>query len=427
MVIAYDDGVWAGSQSGRNHIKFDRAVRVADEQSLPVVFFGEGVGGRSGDTDGAGAGYGSGAQTLTYEVWPRLSGKVPLIGITGGWCFAGNASILGCCDVIIATNDAMIGMGGPAVIAGGGLGNFLPEEIGPMTDQVPNGVVDILVDNEEAAVAAAKQYLSYFQGRVDDWSCVDQRELRHVIPENRLRAYDVRRVIELLADTGSVLELRPRFGIGVITALVRIEGRPVGVIANNNAHLGGAVDSPASDKLCRFAQICDAFNIPILSLLDTPGMMVGPEVERTALVRHCNNIFVTLANARCPRMAIVLRKAYGLAAQAMTMGCTRTPTFTLSWPTGEFGGMNLEASVLLGHRHRLAEIGDLDERAAAYEALVTDAYARGSALNVASTFEIDGVIDPADTRARIVGALDAVPDEEAEPLRRGRSTYISTW
>ncbi|MBU6317299.1 MAG: biotin/lipoyl-binding protein, partial [Acidobacteria bacterium] len=335
-VMSYDYTVLAGTQGGQNHRKKDRLFELAAELGLPVVFFTEGGGGRPGDTDMMGV---SGLDCLAFMYFAELSGRVPLVGINAGYCFAGNAAILGCCDVVIATADSNIGMGGPAMIEGGGLGVFEPTEIGPMSVQQSNGVVDIAVPDEAAAVEAAKQYLGYFQGRTDDWDCADQRELRHVIPEDRKRGYDVHRVIQGLFDTGSVLELRRDFGLGMVTALARVEGRPVGVVANNPSHLAGAIDSDGADKAARFLQLCDAFDIPVVTLVDTPGMMVGPEVEKTALVRHCTRLFVTGANISVPMISVVLRKSYGLGAQAMMGGSTKAPLACVAWPTGEFGGM----------------------------------------------------------------------------------------
>ena len=280
-VMAYDYTVLAGTQGAYNHHKMDRVIELAQRWLLPTVFFCEGGGGRPGDTEGGGGG-----GTRGFELWGKMSAVAPTVGITSGRCFAGNAALLGCCDTIIATKGSNIGMGGPAMIEGGGLGVFRPEDIGPVEVQEPNGVIDILVEDEAAAVATTKQYLSYFQGPVSEWSCSDQRLLRQVIPENRLRVYDIRELIRTLADEGSVLEIRPNFGTTMITALLRIEGRPMGVIANNPKVLGGAIDSDGSDKAARFMQICEAYDIPILSLSDTPGMMVGPEIEKTALVRR---------------------------------------------------------------------------------------------------------------------------------------------
>lgn len=422
LVLAYDYTVLAGTQGQQNHRKKDRLFDLAESMRRPVVFFTEGGGGRPGDTDGIGV---AGLDCLAFTWFARLSALVPLVGITTGRCFAGNAALLGCCDVVIATKDANIGMGGPAMIEGGGLGAFRPEEVGPMADQVANGVVDLLVEDEAEAVIAAKKYLGYFQGRFQQWQCEDQRLLRTLIPENRLRVYDVHTVIEALADIDSILELRKDFGVGMVTVLARVEGRPIGIIANNSTHLAGAIDSEGADKASRFMQLCDAFDIPLLFLCDCPGIMVGPEVEKTALVRHAARMFVTGANLSVPFFTIILRKSYGLGAQAMAGGSFKATQFTVSWPTGEFGGMGLEGAVKLGYRKDLAAIEDPDERRKLYEAMVERMYKRGKAVNTASTFEIDDVIDPADSRHWIMGALKNAP--EPVPRAGKKRPCIDTW
>jgi acetyl/propionyl-CoA carboxylase alpha subunit/acetyl-CoA carboxylase carboxyltransferase component len=406
VLMSYDYTVLAGTQGKQNHHKKDRMFEVAEKSRLPVIFFTEGGGGRPGDTDGLGV---SGLDCRAFALWAELSGLVPLIGINSGRCFAGNAALLGCCDVVIATQDSNIGMGGPAMIEGGGLGIFRPEEIGPIEIQSANGVVDVAVADEAEAVQVAKRYLSYFQGPIKSWECADQRLLRTAIPENRLRIYDVRKVIEALADSDSVLELRRSFGLGMVTALARIEGRPIGVIANNPRHLAGAIDSPGADKAARFMQLCDAFDIPILFLCDCPGIMVGPEVEKTALVRHASRMFVTGASLTVPFFTIILRKGYGLGAQTMAGGGFKRPFFTVAWPTGEFGGMGLEGAVKLGFRKELAAIEDPVERKALFEKMVSKMYEHGKAVSVASHFEIDDVIDPAESRKWIVAALESAP------------------
>jgi len=434
VVLSYDYTVLAGTQGAINHPKTDRMLELAKKWRLPVVFFTEGGGGRAG-TGGRRAGGSSVSEgdgfagrpldTPTFSTMGRLSGLVPIVGINSGRCFAGNAALLGCCDVIIATSDSNIGMGGPAMIEGGGLGVFTPEEVGPMSVQVPNGVVDVAVDDEAAAVQVAKQYLSYFQGPVSRWECADQRILRAVVPENRLRMYDVRRVIEGLADTGSVLELRRHYGLGMITAFIRIEGRPMGVIANNPAFLAGAIDSDGSDKAARFMQLLDAFDIPLLVLCDTPGMMVGPEVEKTALVRHCSRLFVTGANLTIPHFTIVLRKAYGLGAQAMAGGSFKEPFFAVAWPTGEFGGMGLEGQVKLGFRNELAAIEDPQERLQRYEHLVARAYERSRAIHQGVSFGVDDVIDPMDTRKWVLNGLSSIRPPAARHEKKRRN--VDTW
>lgn len=420
LVMGYDFTVFAGTQGAMNHKKMDRMLFLARDQKLPIVLLAEGGGGRPGDTDVAGV---AGLDTPSFHTFATLSGKVPLVGMTAGRCFAGNAALLGCCDVIIATADSNIGMGGPAMIEGGGLGVYQPEEVGPADVQRKNGVIDIFVKDEEEAIEACKTYLSYFQGPVETWEAGDQRLLRHAIPENRLRAYDIGRVIEGLADKGTVLELRKDFGIGIKTALIRMEGRPMGLIANNPYHLGGAIDAEAADKAARFMQLCDAFGLPILSLCDTPGFMVGPEIEKEAQVRHVSRMFVTAANMSVPLFAVVLRKGYGLGAQAMTAGSFHAPFFNISWPTGEFGGMGLEGAVRLGYRREMEAIEDLEERDAFYRKMVDRYYENGKATNMASFLEIDAVIDPAETRHWIVRGLKSLPPMEAKPSR----AFIDTW
>jgi acetyl/propionyl-CoA carboxylase alpha subunit len=422
IAMSYDYTVLAGTQGTQNHRKKDRMFEIAEEWRLPVVFFTEGGGGRPGDTDGIGV---AGLDCMAFNYFGKLSGLVPLVGITSGRCFAGNAALLGCCDVVIATKNSNIGMGGPAMIEGGGLGVFRPEEVGPAEVQAANGVIDVLVEDEADAVAVAKKYLSYFQGRIADSACADQRRLRTIIPENRLRIYDVREVIETLADTDSVLELRRGFGLGMITALARIDGRPVGIVANNPVHLAGAIDSNGADKAARFMQLCDAFDIPLLFLVDTPGIMVGPEIEKTGLVRHASRMFVTGANVSVPVFTIILRKAYGLGAQAMAGGSFKAPMFTVSWPTGEFGGMGLEGAVKLGYRNELAAIEDPEKRRALYEEMVARSYERGKAVNTASLFEIDDVIDPIDSRRWISRALASVPPPRER--REKKRPNIDTW
>ncbi len=419
-VMAYDYTVLAGTQGWRNHHKKDRLLGLAHQWKLPTVLFAEGGGGRPGDVDMPII---AGLNNHTFSQFAALSGKVPVVGVVHGRCFAGNAALLGCADVIIATQAANIGLGGPAMIEGGGLGLFRPEEIGPAADLHHNGVIDILVADEAAAVAATRQYLGYFQGRTQGWSAGDARALRHLIPENRLRVYDMRAVLHALADTGSVLELRTGFGAGMVTALIRIEGRPIGVFANNPHHLGGAIDPDGADKAARFMQLCNAHGLPILSLCDTPGFMVGPEVERQAQVRHACRLFVTAAHLQVPCFTVVVRKGYGLGAQAMAVGGFDAPVFTVAWPTGEFGGMGLEGAVKLGYRKELEAAAEGPERAALYDQLVAQQYASGSAINMATTLEIDAVIDPAETRTWLTRGLAST----GTPSKSSGARFVDVW
>jgi acetyl-CoA carboxylase carboxyltransferase component len=417
VAMSYDYTVLAGTQGHRNHAKKDRLFEVAERRRLPVVLFAEGGGGRPGDVDMPIV---AGLDCRAFALFAGLSGLVPLVGIASGYCFAGNAALLGCCDVVIATEDASIGMGGPAMIEGGGLGVFHPAEVGPIDMQHANGVVDLRAADDAEAVALARRYLSYFSGRPGPpGPAADQERLRELIPEQRKRVYEVRPVIDALFDEGSVLELRDGWGTGMVTALARVDGKPLGVVANDPMHLGGAIDADGADKAARFLQLCDAFGLPVLFLCDTPGFMVGPEAERTATVRHFARMFLAGANVSVPTGTIVLRKGYGLGAQAMAGGGFKAPLFTVAWPTAEFGAMGLEGAVRLGMRRELEAIEDEQERERVFEATVAAAYERGRGVNMAAYGEIDDVIDPADSRRWIATLFDPPPpDWRSRPGKR---------
>jgi acetyl-CoA carboxylase carboxyltransferase component len=418
VVMAYDATVLAGTQGMRNHQKTDRLLEIAGRNRLPVVLFAEGGGGRPGDTDMPIV---AGLHVTTFASLARLNGQVPLMGIVAGRCFAGNAALVGCCDVIIATAGSNIGMGGPAMVEGGGLGVYPPEAIGPSGVQHGNGVIDLLVEDEAEAVREARRYLSYFQGPVTAFHAPDAAQLREVVPENRLRVYDSRAALEGIVDAGSLLALRAGFGRGIHTALGRIEGRPVGLLANNPLHLGGAIDADAADKAARFMQLCDAHGLPLVSLIDTPGFMVGPQIEEQAQVRHVSRMFVAAARLRVPFFSVVLRKGYGLGAMAMAAGGFHAPEFTVAWPSGEFGAMGLEGAVRLGYRKELEAVPEGAEREALFQQLLAKQYENGQALNMAATLEIDAVIDPAETRAWLSRGL------ASSRVREPGGPSIDTW
>ncbi len=431
-VMAYDYTVLAGTQGVFNHRKSDRLLELAERSRLPVILLAEGGGGRPGDVDWLGV---AGLDCTTFQRFARLSGQVPLVGIVAGRCFAGNAALLGCCDVIVAAEGASIGMGGPAMIEGGGLGRVEADAVGPLDVQGPNGVIDIRVADEAAAIAAARQYLGYFQGDIAyaspaDAPAADQLPLRLALPANRNALYDPRRIVETVFDAGSVLELRREFGGGVITGLARLGGRPVALAASQPRHLGGALDAPACDKLARFMQLADAHGLPLVTFVDTPGFMVGPESEKTAMVRHAARLFINAAALRVPVASVVLRRGYGLGAMALTAGHFHAPVATAAWPSGEFGAMGIEGAVRLGFRKEL-EAAPEAEREALFQRLVAAAIERGQALNMASHLEIDEVIDPADTRAWLLRVLAAHGNDggnrtETVQLARGRR-FVDAW
>lgn len=420
-VLSYDYTVMAGTQGALGHRKKDRLFELIERMRLPTVFFAEGGGGRPGDTDHPVV---SALDVRAFALWARLSGVVPRIAIVKGRCFAGNAVIAGCSDLIVATEDVSIGMGGPAMIAGGGLGEVHPDEVGPVDMQSRNGVLDVVVADEAEAVAVAKQLLGYFQGAVGAWTAPDQTRLRDLVPERERRAYDVRPIIETLADEGSVTFLRERFAPEMVTAFARIDGRPVGVIANNTVHMAGTITSDASDKAARFLQLCDAFGIPILSLVDTPGFMVGPKDEATGLVRHASRLLVAGAALDVPFVAVVLRRGYGLGAQAMVGGSLHEPLLTVAWPGAHLGPMGLEGAVRLGLRKELEAIEDEQEREQRVRDVTAAAQENAKAINAAQLFELDDVIDPAETRDVVARTFAAATQASAPP--RGRR-FVDTW
>jgi len=410
-VIVNDYSVLAGTQGYFHHRKLDRLCELAGELSLPLIMYTEGGGGRPGDTDVATQI--AGLNIKSFSTWAALSGKVPRIAVNNGYCFAGNAALFGCADFCIATRTSWIGMAGPAMIEGGGMGKHEPTAIGPIEVQEKNGVVDIVAEDEAHATALAKQLLSYFQGAVSDWETVPQETLRDAIPEDRRWGYPVRRIIETIADTGSFLELQRIYGRSIITGFIRLEGKPVALLANDCQQLGGAVDATAAEKAARFLQICDAFSLPVLSLTDTPGFMVGPESEMQGAVRRMSSLFLAGSKLRVPVVAIFLRKAYGLGAMAMTGGRVVAPVYAAAWPTGEVGGMGLEGAVRLGFKKELEAQQDPQLREQLFQQLVARMYEVGKASEAASYLELDAVIDPAATRTVVLRALAAASKPQA--------------
>ncbi len=454
-VLSYDYTVLAGTQGALGHRKKDRLFELIERMKLPTVLFAEGGGGRPGDTDFPVV---SALDTRAFALWAKLSGLVPRIAVVKGMCFAGNAMLAGCSDLIVATEDASIGMGGPAMIAGGGLGEVAPEDVGPISMQAPNGVVDLVVADEHEAVAEVKRLLGYFQGPLpcpspavraragrsstdsaneendfgDDQASdgnrasggvPDQKKLRELVPARERRAYPVKPIIETLADENSTTFLRERYAPELATALVRIEGRPVGIIANDTMHMAGAITSDAADKAARFMQLCDAFGLPVVSLVDTPGIMVGPKAEQTGLVRHASRLLLAGAALRVPLIAVILRRGYGLGAQAMTGGSLHEPLLTVAWPSAHLGPMGLEGAVRLALRRELEAIEDKDERERRVKELTAAAQENAKALNAATLFELDDVIDPAETRSVIAATLTAAAGVPREPGRR----YVDSW
>ncbi len=421
-VLAYDYTVLAGTQGVFNHAKADRLLDLAARQRWPLVLFAEGGGGRPGDVDWPGV---AGLDCTTFARLAALSGQVPLVGIAAGYCFAGNAALLACCDVVIATAGSSLGLGGPAMIEGGGLGRVAPQDVGPAAELAAAGAIDLLVPDEAAAVAAAKQVLALLGGEVVPAQAPARapETLRAALPANRSAVFEPAALLAAVVDADSLLELRPGFGRGLLTALARIEGRPVALLASRPQPLGGALDAPACDKLARFQQLADAHGLPLLSFIDCPGFMVGPDSERMAMLRHAGRVFVGGAALRVPRLAVVLRRGFGLGAMALAGGHFHVPLAICAWPGAEFGAMGLEGAVRLGYRKELEAAPDEAAREALYQRLLAEARDKGAALNMASHLEIDDVIDPAETRDWLARHLRAAAATPLPPRR----PFVDAW
>lgn len=393
-VLSYDYLVMAGTQGMRGHQKSDRLIELITRMRLPVVFFTEGGGGRPGDSD---LPIVSALDVGSFALWGALEGVVPRIAIVSGRCFAGNAVIAGSADLRIATPDANLGMAGPAMIAGGGLGEVAAEEIGPVSDQAANGVIDVVAEDEAEAVNLARQLVGLLSGTRTGAAAVDQTELRQALPDNEREAFDVRPIVETIADPDSAIWLREAWGPELVTALARIDGMPVGVLANQSTSLAGALTADASAKAADFLELCERWRIPVLSLVDTPGFMVGPEAERAGLVRAASRMVNAGAQLTVPLVGVVLRRGYGLGAQAMLGGSTHRPLLTVAWPDAHLGPMGLEGAVRLGMGKELAALPE-EEREEAVRRHTAELERHARALNVARVHEIDDVIDPAETR-----------------------------
>lgn len=418
MVLAYEYGVRSETRRRMIHKKIGRMLIFAEQWRMPLVFCVGGGGGWQNDTDRLGT---TCLDELSLAHFAKLSGLVPVVGVIFGDCFAGNESLLRGFDAIIATKKASIGMACPALFDARGLGACGPAKIGPGSFEAPNGSFDVLVEDDVEATRTAQKYMAYFQGPLGEWEMADQRWLQRAIPKNRLHVYDVRTAIDLIADQDSVLELRRDVGMGMITALIRIEGKPFGLVANDPRHVDGAIDSAGADKASRFLQLCGAFDLPIVSLCDTPGFMVKSEAETTAMVSQASRMSAMRANLSVPLFGIVLRKCCGLGAQFMIGGGLSAPVFTAAWPTGEFGGVAWDPCLRLS-RGEIDGVDNLSGRGECYRKEVAEFCSDGRAVSVTSLPNIDVVIHPTDTRRWIMTGLRSLPVSSHRASRERSST-----
>lgn len=395
VVASYDYTVLAGSQGNVNNTKLARILLIAEESRLPVVIFSEGAGHRVQEATLHTRGGGE----AIFPALARLSGRVPTVCGVPGRAFAGNAIIAGLCDFVAGTRDAVIGMAGPPLVEAALGERLTPEEIGAIGIHAASGAAEAVAEDERQLIELISAYLSYFEGRLEPADpLVPATAMRSVVPADPRTPYDVREVISGLCDLGELLELRAGFAPSVVTALGRVDGWPVGFIASQPLVLAGAIDAPAADKISRFARLCDAFGLPAVFLVDSPGFLVGPAAERSGLLRHSTRVIHALTHLQIPVFTVTLRKSYGLAHVAMG-GRQLGASMMVAWPTAEYGAMGPEgaAKVLSGEDGIEAE----REHSMALRR-------NGASLRMAEIFAIDDMIDPAETRGTLADWLAAV-------------------
>ena len=393
-IASYDYTVLAGSQGNVSNTKLARLLLIAEAHSLPVVIFSEGAGHRVQEA----AMHTRGGGEAAFPTLARLSGQVPTVCGVPGRAFAGNAIIAGLCDFVVGTRNAVIGMAGPPLVETALGERLTPEEIGAIGIHAVSGAAEAVAEDEQHLTDLISAYLSYFEGRLQPMDpLVPPTAMRSIVPADPRTPYDVREVISGLCDLGELLELRAEFAPNIVTTLGRVDGWPAGFVASQPLVLAGAIDAPAADKISRFVKLCDAFGLPIVFLVDSPGFLVGPAAERSALMRHSTRVLHALTHAQVPAFTVTLRKSYGLAHFAMG-GRPLGASMVVAWPTAEYGAMGPEgAAKVLG--------GDgIDAEREHSTALRR----KGASLTMAEIFAIDDMIDPAETRGTLADWLAAV-------------------
>ena len=425
-ISSYDYTVWGGTQTGINHSKIDRIMDLAIRHRFPFVCFADGGGARAQGLRSAGFfGAAMANEVGTFDGMALMSGWVPTVAVVSGRSFAGNASIAGMSDVVFATRGSAIGIGGPPLVEAALGISVTPEELAAIGDAGGDrrrGPAHRIRRRGGRSCGATS--------RTSSWSSADgtpsptHDTIRSIVPDNRRGIYDMRKVVHALADDASVLELRPNWAQAAITALARMGGHAVAVIANQPlSKIAGAIDADAADKLARFIQLADAFDLPIVSLMDNPGFMLGPAAERAGIARHHARPLMAQVHRTVPLFLVHIRKAYGLGPMAMG-GMFQPTDLRIAWPTVEAGGMALEGAAALIQRREQRDEGAAPSDREQRDALAAQMREGSLALSAARRFAYDEVIDPAETRERIVRMLDLLP---RPPARSAKKHYVDTW
>ncbi len=410
MIVSQDFSVFGGSIGKLGSAKTQRAIRLAIQRGIPMVMLLDGGGHRI--QDGQDSRHFANANGFFHDL-ARASGWIPVVSLMLGAGFAGPTNYAGMSDfVVMVRGISTMGLAGPALVKAG-TGEIVDmEEIGGAAAQVDrHGLADLGVATEDEAFAAARRYLSYLPGNaraalptLDVLDPPSRRDdtLLDLVPANPRKAYDVRKVIALIADKNSVFEIKPTYAGNVVTAFTRLDGRPVGILANQPLRLGGMVDANACDKLAHFIALCDAFGLPLISLIDVPGFLIGSAAERSVLGRRSAKLIYEWGHASVPRISVILRKGYGLGYFAMNGGRSFSSDACFAWPTAQICAMSIEGAIDVAFRKRYEAAPD---PAARRQEMIDDTRTRIGVLRAAEGFGIDDIIDPRDTRRRLIETL----------------------
>ncbi len=420
-VIAQDFTVQGGSSGVLGSEKIERAALGAMRQGTPLVMLLDGGGHRI--QTGQDSRHFALANPLFHDL-ARMSGWVPMVAAMLGAGFAGPTNYAGLADfVVMVRGQSCMGLAGPALVKAGTGEEIDIEALGGAAAQVDrNGLADLGVADEGAALDAVRRFLSYLPSNAQDplpmlpapaEDPARDEGLLDLVPANTRKAYDVRRVAALIADEGSLFEVKPTYARNAVTALARLGGRPVGIIANQPMQMGGMLTSPACEKIAHFVAICDAYGLPLVYLIDVPGFSIGSAAEKSQLGRRSAKLIYELGHATVPRISLVLRKGYGLGYFAMCGGRSFDADAALAWPTAEICAMSIEGAVNVAYRKEIERSPDPEARRAE---LVAEMRARITPLGGAESFGLDDVIDPRTTRARLIAVLERAPARRQNPM-----------
>lgn len=414
-LCSFDFTVAGGSNGKAGTLKFTRLLQRSLDDGNPFVMLMEGGGHRI--SEGLDSRHFSSGTTI-FQSMSDMSGWVPIVAAVMGPGFAGPTNHASLADfVVMVRPTATMGIAGPALVKAATGEVITKEELGGAAVQADRqGIADLAVESDAEALEAIRRFLSYFPSNArqplpivacDDPADRRDEELLTLVPANTRRAYDVRKVIGAIVDRDSIFEIKPTYARNVVTTLARLDGRPVGIVANQALHMGGTLDSNACEKAAHFISMCDAFGLPLVFLIDIPGFVPGTMAERQGLGRRSGRLVYELGNATVPRLSVILRKGYGMAYIAMNGGRSFDPDLVVAWPTAEICAMSIEGGVDVGFRKEIEQAAEPEAKRAE---LIGNFRSHVDALYAAEGYGIDDVIDPRDTRLHLITTLNRAGD-----------------